>query len=913
MSHERAIESCKKLPNIPPNTFANLISLANSVEPLVLENLAALSVNSDLKDAVYLTSAVREGSNWIWAGDRVALEKDPILPENGSEIGRCAGLRFSKEREQLDLVAADCNANAHLPLCELNLAVNCVPSNGRYQGQVDKTTTGLPCMNWDDPSIVRSGLFTPQQKFWRHNFCRNLNGSTGGRPSRPWCMVSPTQFQECDVTFCDFKPNDIVDKPEDFKPCGKDEIRCGLSNQCIHSGFWCDYEIDCRNGQDEIDCVDYLHHFDLVGQYKFTEAIHEVWINIPHIQKCAEKCFTRQTSASRCESFSYEPVKELCLLSQTTQNPAMLVPNPQSVFYRRKLVSNHSLRNISLEPGTNAVIATKNGIDAGVCVDEYESSDKSLDAICGEFGFGPSMSLRKEPPSQTNSKERLTPNQIIPINAVNRHYWPLLVPIIPVLTLAESRFHQTGLGTFQATTQKFQQFWTPDCLQSNLCSHPQISTQQLDLSRNVNCSRFLHCSQCDPSKHFACQSSGECIKLTGLCNGKVDCQDGTDERECKSKDMKLRFTNKIILGKNKSVEGKVQVQFYGGYWDVCVDDFITDGGSWSPLNAICENFEHRKLLGRALPVLPPTSTSPIWHIKCRQSSVTLNSSSSTQCVLEKLALCQNGILQLRCDPISAAGSMPIKSRQRRIVGGKNSRPGESPWTAALRLRSEDVHHCGAAIIAKRFLLTAAHCFRAKKNPKDYFITTGDWDNAIDEEVEQRFDLAAIHYYPTYTEDLFQHDIAILEVSDSIGIRFDHASHPICLPPRGYAYTTGQVCTVTGWGSSTPGGGDESTDNYPTKLQTAQMPILDKSLCRNVSNTYESISENSFCAGYLKDGGMDSCQGDSGGPFACEHNGHFYLAGIISWGEGCAQRGHPGIYTMITPYLSWIENVTNIVF
>ncbi|KAI1701176.1 low-density lipoprotein receptor domain class A domain-containing protein [Ditylenchus destructor] len=318
MSHEQAIERCKELPNIPRNTFANLISLANSGEPLILENLTKLLVDSDLKDAVYLTSAVREASNWIWAGDRVALEKDPTLPENGSKIGRCAGLRFSKERRQLDLVAADCNANVYLPLCELNLAIDCVPLNGRYEGQVDKTTTGfsgsrkvateaaggdgrwgdaggneglrvatglgrcgggrgmrvgpwiyrargrrdsggappsLPCMNWDDPSIVRSGLFSPQQRFWRHNFCRNLNGSTGGRPSRPWCMVSPTQFQECDVTFCDAKPNEIFDRPEDFKPCGKEEIRCGLSNQCIHNEFWCDYETDCKNGQDEFDCV----------------------------------------------------------------------------------------------------------------------------------------------------------------------------------------------------------------------------------------------------------------------------------------------------------------------------------------------------------------------------------------------------------------------------------------------------------------------------------------------------------------------------------------------------------------------------------------------------------------------------------------------------------------------------------
>lgn len=66
----------------------------------------------------------------------------------------------------------------------------------------------------------------------------------------------------------------------------------------------------------------------------------------------------------------------------------MLIPNNLAVFYRRKLISNHSFHNISLEPESNAVIATKNGISAGICVDEYESSNKSLDAICAEYGFG---------------------------------------------------------------------------------------------------------------------------------------------------------------------------------------------------------------------------------------------------------------------------------------------------------------------------------------------------------------------------------------------------------------------------------------------------------------------------------------------------------------------------------------------
>ena len=51
-------------------------------------------------------------------------------------------------------------------------------------------------------------------------------------------------------------------------------------------------------------------------------------------------------------------------------------------------------------------------------------------------------------------------------------------------------------------------------------------------------------------------------------------------------------------------------------------------------------------------------------------------------------------------------------------------------------------------------------------------------------------------------------------------------------------------------------------------------------------------------------------GDSGGPYVCQRckNCDWYLAGLTSFGRGCARAGFYGVYTRVTQYESWITGI-----
>lgn len=80
-----------------------------------------------------------------------------------------------------------------------------------------------------------------------------------------------------------------------------------------------------------------------------------------------------------------------------------------------------------------------------------------------------------------------------------------------------------------------------------------------------------------------------------------------------------------------------------------------------------------------------------------------------------------------------------------------------------------------------------------------------------------------------------------------------------------------------------------------------VPVVARATC---DSDYDGeISNNMFCAAVAA-GGKDSCSGDSGGPIV-DPSGT--LVGVVSWGQGCAERGFPGVYTRLGNYVSFINS------
>ncbi len=228
------------------------------------------------------------------------------------------------------------------------------------------------------------------------------------------------------------------------------------------------------------------------------------------------------------------------------------------------------------------------------------------------------------------------------------------------------------------------------------------------------------------------------------------------------------------------------------------------------------------------------------------------------------------------------------SFDQKIVGGVEAAVGEFPFIVSLQSSS---HFCGGSLIAKNWVLTAAHCARGGTISK---VVIG-LHNQKDLKSTETFTAKRIIVHPKYDANKMSNDFALVELNGNSTYK------PVALNASEIVIGSDEIMTtVAGWGTL-----KEGSYSLPNLLQKVDVPLVSNTTC-NVSYK-NGIDDTMICAGYAK-GGKDSCQGDSGGPLVTtDANGDRFLIGVVSWGQGCARAAYYGVYSKVNVAVPWIAS------
>ncbi|XP_017080584.2 serine protease nudel [Drosophila eugracilis] len=236
----------------------------------------------------------------------------------------------------------------------------------------------------------------------------------------------------------------------------------------------------------------------------------------------------------------------------------------------------------------------------------------------------------------------------------------------------------------------------------------------------------------------------------------------------------------------------------------------------------------------------------------------------------------------------------------RIVGGSYTSPLQWPFVVAIY--RDGKFHCGGTIYSDRWIISAAHCVI---NFAKYFyeVRAGLLRRTSYSPATQIQPVSHVVSHQAYERRSMRNDLSLLRLINPL--QFNRWVKPICLPDKGRT-TIGEdwiwgpeehtLCTVVGWGAIREKG--------PSSDPMRQVVVPIRKRCTDP----EDQASEDICAGD-PDGGRDACQGDSGGPLFCRsvtQPEEFYLAGVVSHGNGCARPQEFGVYTRVTLYLDWLE-------
>jgi secreted trypsin-like serine protease len=249
----------------------------------------------------------------------------------------------------------------------------------------------------------------------------------------------------------------------------------------------------------------------------------------------------------------------------------------------------------------------------------------------------------------------------------------------------------------------------------------------------------------------------------------------------------------------------------------------------------------------------------------------------------------------------ADGDVDVGVRSDAIVGGTNTTIAAHPWQIALTT-SSGFQFCGGSILNASWVVTAQHCVAG--GSADMRVVAGITRKSQQATGQIRA-VDGVTTFPGFSNPELGGDVALVHLATPLDLSGANArAIGLVTAADAAADTTdpGVISTVTGWGALAAGG------SSPDTLQTVDVPLVSNA---QTSALYgQTITADQLAAGVLNGGGKDSCQGDSGGPLTVKVAGADKLAGVVSWGNGCADAQFPGLYARVSSFQPYISARAN---
>ncbi|UAB73584.1 serine protease [Vibrio sp. SCSIO 43132] len=235
------------------------------------------------------------------------------------------------------------------------------------------------------------------------------------------------------------------------------------------------------------------------------------------------------------------------------------------------------------------------------------------------------------------------------------------------------------------------------------------------------------------------------------------------------------------------------------------------------------------------------------------------------------------------------------SVQPRIIGGSEVAHSSVPYQVALQTPS-GFQFCGGTIIARDWVLTAAHCVQGK-SASGVQIRIGVADLRTSQGEKHNVSQVIIH--ESWGTSGVNNDIALLKLATPVDAKYPIAKLPTPAIKAQLA-SVGNSLKASGWGRFST----SSRDTSPV-LKATDLPVISNSECQRVMGS-APVSDHFIC-GYKPQN--SACNGDSGGPLAARSGSDYYVFGAASWvTKNCTTAT---AYTDVTKFVPWISQKSGV--